>query len=567
MKENSHLLPPVASAKAKPRHLNVNCCIKSKIAGLILLWNSPVLLIYVAFNIGIHMRYHSRYLLLIILCIVVSGISVIAPIAGLLTDLKYSRYKTVTYGSCFLLIEIASTAVYCIFIINHINDFLKVVLDVVFAGLLLVTSLVIVVNLIQFGMDQLHDSPTDDSILFIHWYVWIYYLCSSITSLSSNFLAVHSDSRVPGITAVIIVVPIISILTFSLCVSKCKKKLFLIQPVGMNPYKLVYRVVKFACQHKVPLRRSAFTYCEDEFPPRMDLGKLKYGGPFTTKQVEDVKAFLGILKVLTFIGPVYMIQIAAQSILSVFERHNIIYYDSTSFNNEIQPEGMAWHIFISKGLLSPLLIVICIPLYLCLIRPHTSLYVPGMLKRIGLGIILLIVSLLITLAVDVMVHLMESDTQCMFNGVTHGNNSGGHYTCVVVKNSSNTSSHHLYQNIYFFISQHILAALSNMLIDIAVLEFILSQSPYSMKGLLLGYFVSMKSLFQAVSLAFLFPFGRIWHANKYLSCGSGYYLMNIIIVVLEFVLFTSVAKRYKFRTVSEPSNEYRYAEEYYSNIR
>ncbi len=104
-----------------------------------------------------------------------------------------------------------------------------------------------------------------------------------------------------------------------------------------------------------------------------------------------------------------------------------------------------------------------------------------------------------------------------------------------------------------------------MLIDIAVLEFILSQSPYSMKGLLLGYFFSTKSLFQAMAIAFMFPFGRLWNVES-LSCGTGYYLMNIVLGVLELAFFTFVAKRYKYRTVNEPYNEYRYAEEYYSNI-
>ncbi len=96
-----------------------------------------------------------------------------------------------------------------------------------------------------------------------------------------------------------------------------------------------------------------------------------------------------------------------------------------------------------------------------------------MLKRIGLGIILLIVSLVITLAMDVVVHVMESGTQCMFSGFT----LDGGYT---VQWNSNNTSLPLYQNAYFILQQ---LALANMLIDIAVLEFILSQSPYSVKGL------------------------------------------------------------------------------------
>ena len=45
---------------------------------------------------------------------------------------------------------------------------------------------------------------------------------------------------------------------------------------------------------------SAFTYCEDELPSRLDLGKHKYGGPFTTEQVEDVKTFLWLVMIVFF---------------------------------------------------------------------------------------------------------------------------------------------------------------------------------------------------------------------------------------------------------------------------
>ena len=41
-------------------------------------------------------------------------------------------------------------------------------------------------NIIQFGMDQLHDSPAEDRTLFIHWYVWLYFLTRSIGQLAWN---------------------------------------------------------------------------------------------------------------------------------------------------------------------------------------------------------------------------------------------------------------------------------------------------------------------------------------------------------------------------------------------
>ena len=43
--------------------------------------------------------------------------------------------------------------------------------------------------------------------------------------------------------------------------------------------------------------RSAFTYCEDKPYSTIDLGKRKYGGPFTTEQVEDVKTYFQFLAI------------------------------------------------------------------------------------------------------------------------------------------------------------------------------------------------------------------------------------------------------------------------------
>ena len=55
--------------------------------------------------------------------------------------------------------------------------------------------------------------------------------------------------------------------------------------------------MRYAWTHKQLVRRSAFTY--GELPPsRLDLCKERYGGPFTTVQVEDVKSFFYILSIV-----------------------------------------------------------------------------------------------------------------------------------------------------------------------------------------------------------------------------------------------------------------------------
>ena len=585
--ENSTLLPSARNSLTRKGYsfLKIRCCVESKAALLILLWNFAVLLGYIEFyDIKAVIQVSRSSLVIIISYSFVTVIAIFSPMAGLLTDIRFSRYKTILCSSyviiahtttLFLVIIIFTTALRSkkSFDIENIQGKSFLFFFFVYTGIFAVTYIIFIINGIQFGMDQLHASPTEDSILYIHWYVWIYYTCSLITEVPWNFLFYDSwdfenikssHIQISGFClAALILSTIMLFFTVSLCAIRYRKVWFLLEPAGVNPYKLVYEVIKFAYQHKVPLRRSAFTYCDEETQTRLDVGKLKYGGPFTTKQVEDVKAFWGILKVLISIGPAFLLQTVMQSLLPLFARHGNIFLpnsNSTGHVNEVHLEGVTRYILISNGLLSPLLVVICIPFYLCWIRPRILYHIPGMLRRIGLAILLMTISLSSTFLMDVMVHVNNTENSgCMFKTFSNLTPKDSDYI------PDAFLSPPLYQNMYFFITQHVLSSLADMLFDIAVLEFICSQSPYSMKGLLLGIFFSIRSLFQAISIISVIPFGTVWKIES-LSCGSGFYAMYIVIGLFEFVLFSCVSKRYKYRDMNEPANEYRYAEEYYSNI-
>ena len=59
------------------------------------------------------------------------------------------------------------------------------------------------------------------------------------------------------------------------------------EKVKYNPYKII---LNFACKHKGPVGHpSAFAYCNEFKPSRLVYAKQRYGGPFTTSDVEDVK--------------------------------------------------------------------------------------------------------------------------------------------------------------------------------------------------------------------------------------------------------------------------------------
>ena len=296
------------------------------------------------------------------------------------------------------------------------------------------------------------------------------------------------------------------------------------------------QVLKFAKDHTRPIHRSAFTYCEDELPSRLDLGKEKYGGPFTTEQVEDVKVFLGILRILLTLGPIMMVDFSVGGILVKFASH----LDFNAYG------------FFNLDSLTPLLITIFIPLYLTLLRPFIHDYIPGMLKKIGLGMIFILLSILCTSAMDAYghMHIHTNVTACFLDD------------CDPYIDQCMLNINH-----YFLIIQYFLNAVGYMLLYIAVYEFICSQSPHSMKGLVIGTFFAIKGVFQLLGVAITYlPIAFKWNImHTFPSCGFVYYLINAVIALIGIVAYTCVARQYQYRERDEPDNIYRYVEEYYTN--
>ena len=108
-----------------------------------------------------------------------------------------------------------------------------------------------------------------------------------------------------------------------------------------------------------------------------------------------------------------------------------------------------------------------------------------------------------------------------------------------------------------------LMGLANMLISTGGYEFICSQNPHSMKGLLLGLFYAMRGFYQslAIGLQILFSKVHIHHPSSEFY----YYIVNMVIGLAAVLVYVWVAKRYRYRVRDEPCNIHRYAEEYYSN--
>ena len=81
--------------------------------------------------------------------------------------------------------------------------------------------------MIQFGLDQLHDASTNDSVLYIHWYVWTCYLGMSMVKICTSFLSAkgnYDDSLYVVIMSLLVIIAVSScILGATLRIHKYKR--------------------------------------------------------------------------------------------------------------------------------------------------------------------------------------------------------------------------------------------------------------------------------------------------------------------------------------------------------
>ncbi len=314
---------------------------------------------------------------------------------------------------------------------------------------------------------------------------------------------------------------------------------FITDKISGNPYKLVYAVLKHAVFNSKPISRSAFTYCDDEVPSRIDFGKQKYGGPFTTEQVEDVKVFLRIMLVIGGLSPVFMLQWeASMSLAAQMNKSNI--------KNNIGEE-----LFVKYGFISPLFCLISIPAYSFVLKPFFSKYLPNMFKTIGISIVITCFCFL---------HLFAYN---------NANIKDIRLREEILKACNNTLSldkkYLIIPPQYIMTIQHILIQLQSMMLYIPLWEFICSQSPQNMKGFIFGSLYAFKSIFQLFVVSMVMPNIEKWK-SAYVSCQSAYYLANIGIGIFTLVVYTIVSRRYRYRKRNDICNIYQYAEDYYSNI-
>ena len=336
---------------------------------------------------------------------------------------------------------------------------------------------------------------------------------------------------------------VVAVSSLTLCFDFFCRNWLVFEPVSQNHLKSIYSVLKYAATHKHPARRSALTYWEEDIPLRIDLGKSKYGGPFTTEQVEDVKTFFRLL----------VVSIAVSVLLYPLFLCN---YSLNMFPSHFQQQGKLSH---SKDCYSVLLdfvtsasvvIIFGIPLYEFAIYPLARNWIPSTLKRVGIGAFGTIIVASVALSVDMVGHAHSNVTvECMF-----------------VENRTASSVVDTNNVLWVGIVLGIVIGIELASLFAALFEFLCAQTPHTMKGLIIGLsFASAQGLLSALTGATLTTWTHAWSPPvTYPTCAFWFYLSIIVVTVVGLVMFGIVATWYKKRERDELLHQQKFVEDYYN---
>ena len=547
---------------------NRQCSMCSKSVFLILTWNFLVSFAAALFTnpdlYSLITSYSSSANLIKVITFGLSGLLLLFfPLATYLADQKWGRYKTIVYSlyclTCTATVMCVLGGALVTILVKNVGSqtlYITLGVSILVAFLLTLFSLVaFIANIFQFGADQLIDSSLDHCSIYVYWYVWTSYAGTAfqqiMLSLASNITATTTSE----LTVLFILIPVfvIIILGVTLVIQCFKHHWFTNDVINFNLWKLIYLVSCFAIKHKHPLRCNAFTYCDDVLPTRFDLGKERYGGPFTTEQVEDVKAFLKILRLLLVVGPIFAVEIAAGNQLPTVAYHLAGDFGVALLKPTKEVCSITYPTMLAlNGSITPLIITFIIPLYIYLLRPFIRNHTGTMFKRIGLGIVALTLSLISTLLLDTVGHIHSSSTTCFLNSSLRFNS-----TCDLVESPSISP--------LYIIIPYTMNAFAYMFLYIGSYEFMLSQSPHAMKGLVIGLFFAIKGAFQLLAVLTVYlPFISWSSDSSFPSCGFVYYLTNFAIALFGIMAYTCISRRYQYRERDEPWYTH-YAEQYFAD--
>ncbi len=513
IKGNNHEISVHRSGELRKCHCKIRYRIRwfsSKAAFLVLFWNFLLSYSTASLNnlypsFGVNTVQSDLYRNLVTLVPYVSW-TVVAPVSGWLADTYMGSYRVARIGMLLLFL---STVINCV--LYQVTDKVLEFDSRLFVSILIISNAIgyagqaaVLVTLLSLGLNQMPDASTENITSFIAWFLCSiqagYWLCDSTSYIPVSCINPSTDYlRVWGFF------PALSVGIVCLSDILLSPKWLIVEPKSPQSLLIIFHVLKFAKQHKAPLNRSSLTYWEEDIPSGIDLGKSKYGGPYSTEEVEDVKT---ILRLLAISVPLLFIMVAfylcqdssiipeTKSCVGAFITY-IIDNDSNTYVLGTIIYEFAIYPFIS------------------------SMFESSILKRIGLA------SFLVTLLNVIYLGLYIAQSV----------------------NSELTWP-------WLSYPQAAVAGFLKVLWMTSMLELLYAQSPYKMRGVVLGYFWFLNLLsYMLVGTAIILIGGG--HSNVvYSGTSTG-------VSVVGLGLYCVLAWRYKRRERDDIPTPHKWAEDAY----
>ena len=445
---------------------------------------------------------YSLYLQLIL--------QILTPLFGWIADAWIGRYKVILYS---MLVSLLGSIMLSVEIIVSNYPSLNEVAVILFYISNFVNSLAITAfaaNALPFITDQMIGASGAELSAAVDWYYCIVNIPFVIV-VTIHYYINESTSD------------IVFVFLYSTGIALSLSSMFLCQhwlmtePQITNPIKNVISVLKFAKKNKYLRKRSALTYWEETFPSRLDLGKDKYGGPFTEECVENVKTFL-MLITLTFVISLGGLTIHVDSQYRHMNRNKCFFQ---SFLND-------------EDVIATLLVVFGIPFFHLILKPicfrHLHRISLPMLKIIGIGFVLYFTGSLGLSVIEFIGHRMNPNATCLFDEPVSVIPIDYDWALLLI----------------------ILRGMGTEILTLTNIKFIIAQSPHQIKGLLYGCSYAFNGVAKLIGFNSYRPFKLLSHTTP--SCGFYYYVTQSIILIFILILFVIVSKWYKLRTRNNPVN-------------
>ena len=433
----------------------------------------------------------------------INTLTVILPtylVIGLVADICVGRYKIIVASIYCAFIGWITLCVSFYVTHEYVNFTLVAVgylLSSIGAGGILSIA-------IPFNIDQMIGATADELSTIIYWHFFGYPLGLSLEKICVCSITDEAYRQSISLCASGVAITIVMVTYYLL------RHHLDTTPLLTNPVKLIVKVLNYARKNKYPRSRSALTYWEESAPSRLDLGKDKYGGPFTEEEVEDVKTFFRYLPLLVCLFGVTVVAIAVPSL--------------HVSNNIVDSKG---YCILHDEKTMYLALSILLVTYKIVFSKRCYKYVPSMRKRIGLGLCLLLLCVIVLVAMD----LQDYNTA---NNCTLSN---------TVYNDTTTIDY-----VFVQVSQ-IIHDIGTVTVILTSLELTVAQSPVHMRGLMVGMWNGAIGVFIVLSYAIYVPYTLICS-----YCTLYYHVTVSVCVVVTISVYGVLAKCYKLRTRNDPIN-------------